>query len=86
MTEKGQAKIMDFGLAKLISGADVTKTLTVLGTIAYMSPEKARGEAVDHGTDIWSFGATLCEMLTGKMAFRQKHDQALIYSLLMGAF
>ncbi len=82
LTEKGQAKIMDFGLAKLTAVADVTKTLTVMGTIAYMSPEQARGEAVDLRTDIWSFGATLYEMLTGQMPFGRKHDQALIYSIL----
>jgi len=82
LTEKGQAKIMDFGLAKLTSAADVTKTLTIMGTIAYMSPEQARGEAIDHRTDIWSFGATLYEMLTGQMPFGRKNDQALIYSIL----
>ena len=53
LTEKGQAKIMDFGLAKLTAAADVTQTLGIMGTIAYMSPEQARGEAVDHRTDIW---------------------------------
>ena len=82
LTEKGQAKIMDFGLAKLTAVADITKTMTVMGTVAYMSPEQARGEAVDHRTDIWSFGATLYEMLTGQMPFGRKHDQALIYSIL----
>jgi eukaryotic-like serine/threonine-protein kinase len=82
LTEKGQAKIMDFGLAKLEAGVDLTKTMAVLGTVAYMSPEQARGEEVDHRTDIWSFGATLYEMLTGQKPFGQKHDQALIYSIL----
>jgi len=85
LTEKGQAKIMDFGLAKLTAVADVTKTLTVMGTIAYMSPEQARGEVVDHRTDIWSFGAILYEMLTGQMPFGRKQDQALIYSILNDA-
>jgi len=82
LTEKGQAKIMDFGLAKLTAVADVTKTLIVMGTIAYMSPEQARGEVVDYRTDIWSFGAILYEMLTGQMPFGRKQDQALIYSIL----
>ncbi len=82
LTEKGQAKIMDFGLAKLEAGVDLTRTMAVIGTAAYMSPEQARGEEVDHRTDIWSFGATLYEMLTGQKPFGQKHDQALIYSIL----
>jgi len=82
LTEKGQAKIMDFGLAKLEAGVDLTRTMAVIGTVAYMSPEQARGEEVDLRTDIWSFGATLYEMLTGQKPFGQKHDQALIYSIL----
>jgi eukaryotic-like serine/threonine-protein kinase len=82
LTEKGQAKIMDFGLAKLEAGVDLTRTMAVIGTAAYMSPEQARGEEVDYRTDIWSFGATLYEMLTGQKPFGQKHDQALLYSIL----
>jgi serine/threonine protein kinase len=82
LTEKGQAKIMDFGLAKLESGLELTRTMAVMGTAAYMSPEQARGEEVDLRTDIWSFGATLYEMLTEQKPFGQKHDQALLYSIL----
>lgn len=59
LMEKGQAKIMDFGLAKLEWGVDLTKTATILGTVAYMSPEQAQGEKVDHRTDIWSLGCVL---------------------------
>jgi len=82
LTEKGQAKIMDFGLAKLELGADLTKTATIMGTVAYMSPEQARGEKVDHRTDIWSLGCVIFEMLSGRPPFKSGYDQAVLYSIL----
>ncbi len=82
ITGKSQAKIMDFGLAKIEWGVDLTKTATIMGTVAYMSPEQARGEQIDHRTDIWSFGAMLYEMLTGKRPFKSHPDQAAIYEIL----
>jgi serine/threonine-protein kinase len=82
ITHKGQAVITDFGLAKLSRGVDLTKASTIMGTVAYMSPEQARGENVDFRTDIWSLGAVLYEMLSGKRPFSKNHEQALIYSIL----
>lgn len=82
LTETGQAKIMDFGLAKLERGADLTRTMTIMGTAAYMSPEQARGETVDHRTDIWSLGCVLFEMLSSRRSFPGEHEQALLYSIL----
>jgi serine/threonine protein kinase/tetratricopeptide (TPR) repeat protein len=82
LTTEGRAKIMDFGLAKLSWGVELTKTATVMGTIAYMSPEQACGKKVDQHTDIWSLGCVLYEMLAGRRPFRSTHDQAAIYSIL----
>jgi eukaryotic-like serine/threonine-protein kinase len=83
VTHDGRAKVLDFGLAKRTDSASNPSVSTlatgghtgpglVLGTPAYMSPEQVRGEAVDHRSDIFSFGALLYEMLTGRQAFARE--------------
>lgn len=82
VTRDGLTKILDFGLAKLATQPGLTRIGTTIGTVAYMSPEQARGEDVDERSDIWSLGAVLYEMATGRKPFAGEHEQAIVYSIL----
>jgi serine/threonine protein kinase/Flp pilus assembly protein TadD len=78
----GQAKIMDFGLARLPRSAPLTRPAALLGTVDYMSPEQASGRDADGRTDIWSLGVVLYEMFTARLPFRGDQDQVVIQAIL----
>jgi serine/threonine protein kinase len=82
----GQVKILDFGLAKLAesetAGETATAAGTILGTVAYMSPEQAGGRPLDHRTDIFSTGVMLYEMLSGSRPFRGKSQAETMSAII----
>ncbi len=96
ITPDGKVKVLDFGLAKAVvssaTGPDLSQSPTVtvsgtsagaiLGTVAYMSPEQARGKTVDKRTDIWAYGCVLYEMFTGRKAFAGETASDTIASIL----
>ncbi|MEX0880846.1 MAG: protein kinase, partial [Thermoanaerobaculia bacterium] len=96
LTPEGQVKVLDFGLAKALSGSgsspDVTSSPTmtaaatqagvVIGTAAYMSPEQARGKAVDKRADIWAFGTVVYEMLAGRKTFEGETVSDMLAAVL----
>lgn len=82
VTERGDVKILDFGIAKLARSTDLTKTDARLGTVAYMAPEQVRGERVGPRADLWALGVVCYEMLTGRRPFEGDTDTALMYALL----
>src|SRR5580765_537157 len=97
LASKGVVKILDFGLAKPFAGPAMGSDMSVLptiasgsmaggifGTVAYMSPEQARGKDVDARTDIWAFGCVLYEMLTGRLAFGGETATDTIATIVTG--
>ena len=82
VTEQGEVKILDFGVAKGGEQTQLTRTGAIIGTVAYMSPEQLRGEDVDRRTDIWSLGVVLHEMITGQRPFKGDYDRMVMHSIL----
>ena len=87
LSRAGPAKILDFGLAKMTSAdlataAGVTGSGTTVGTVAYMAPEQAQGQAVDHRADVWALGVVLYEMLTGRLPFTADNVPATLLAII----
>lgn len=82
LTTDNLVKLMDFGLAKLKGVPGVTRAGSTVGTAHYMSPEQAKGEEVDHRSDIFSFGVVLFELTTGEFPFAGDYEPAVAYSIV----
>ena len=79
LTDSGDVKVADFGIARAVGPSSVTQTATVFGTAAYVAPEQAQGHPVDARTDVYALGVVLYELLTGEQPFRADTPVALAY-------
>ena len=82
ITPDGEVKIVDFGLAKLSGGTQITRVGARMGTLPFMSPEQIRGLDLDHRTDIWSLAVLLFQSLTGQLPFQREYEAAMLYAIV----
>ena len=85
LTRRGEVKLLDFGLAKLVGQTGLTRTGTTLGTVAYMAPEQVAGAEANQRTDVWALGVVLYEALLGRPPFAGPNDAALLHAILHDA-
>src|SRR5215831_1656277 len=82
ITNTGVAKIVDFGLARIVASASATQTISATGTLPYMAPEQILGESVDQRSDVWALGVILVQMITGNHPFVRPSTTAMTFAIL----
>jgi serine/threonine-protein kinase len=80
LTDKGEVKIMDFGVAKIVDSKEPTRSRSMVGTLLYISPEQINGRDADFRSDIYTLGISLFEAVTGRLPFERKSDYALMHA------
>jgi serine/threonine protein kinase/tetratricopeptide (TPR) repeat protein len=82
ITKSGVAKIVDFGLARIVASASATQTISATGTLPYMAPEQILGESVDQRSDVWALAVILVQMITGNHPFVRPSTTAMTFAIL----
>src|SRR6202040_1851024 len=82
VTHDNVAKIVDFGLARVVASASATQSISLTGTLPYMAPEQILGESIDQRSDVWALGVILVQMITGSHPFVRPNTSAMTFAIL----
>jgi eukaryotic-like serine/threonine-protein kinase len=82
ITKDNVAKIVDFGLARVVASASATQSISLTGTLPYMAPEQILGEPIDQRSDVWALGVILVQMITGSHPFVRPNTAAMTFAIL----